>query len=263
MHPFEHLRYVARAGDLSQDVLVREAAAALGALASDPQALVTACRRILSKYPIAGALWSMAAHVCASSHPHRAARDFVSELQADTTADHLTAALPESASICLMGWPDFSTERLEERIDVLIHIIDAYGEGAGLCRQLDEQGCDVNEVPLTGLAAVCSNVDLVVVEAAAASPQAAIAASGSYAAAAVGYVAGRQVWCVVGYGRALPPQLFDAAADTIADEPWQHDEETVPFGLFSHVVGPDGITPAVGWNRTDCPLAGELLRPAI
>lgn len=242
----EHLRYVARAGDLSQDVLVRETASALGALASDPLELVAVCRRILDKYPIAGALWSMAARVCASSQPYQAAREFVSELRTDATADHAADALPEGAVVCLLGWPDLAAEGLARRADIEVRIIDAYGEGAGLARRLAGNGSEVTDVPLTGLAAACSTAEVILVEAAAAGPDAVIAAGGSHAAAAVGYVSGVEVWCVVGQGRALPQQLFEAAAGNVAGEPWECDEELVPIGLFSHIVGPGGIEPAAG-----------------
>ena len=259
----EHLRYVARAGDLSQDVLVREAASALGALASDPLELVTVCRRILDKYPVAGALWSMAARVCASSQPYRAAHEFAAELRADATADRAAVALPEGATVCLLGWPDLAAEGLGRRADIEVRIIDSYGEGAGLARRLAGEGCEVTDVPLAGLAAACSTAEVILVEAAAAGPEAVIAAGGSHAAAAVGYVSGVEVWCIVGQGRALPQPLFEAAAGSVADEPWECDEEIVPIGLFSHVVGPGGIEPATGWQRADCPLAAELLRPPI
>ncbi|WP_420623039.1 hypothetical protein [Candidatus Poriferisodalis sp.] len=263
MHPIEHLRYVARAGDLSQEILVRETASALGALSSDPLELVTVCRRILDKYPIAGALWSMAARVCASAQPYRAAREFASELRADATGDHAADALPADAAVCLLGWPDVAADGLGRRSDVTVRVIDAYGEGAGLARQLAGRGCDVTDVPLAGMAAACSTADVILVEAAAAGPHSVIAASGTHAAAAVGYVSGVQVWCAIGMGRALPQQFFEAAASTVADEPWECDEEIVPLGLFSHVVGPRGIELAAGWQRADCPLAAELLRPAI
>ena len=263
MHPIEHLRYVARAGDLSQDVLVGETASALGALASDPLELVTVCRRILDKYPIAGALWTMAARVCASAQPYQAARDFASEMRSDDTASHAADALPADAAVCLLGWPDLAADGLGRRSDVTVRIIDAYGEGTGLARRLAGRGCDVTDVPLTGLAAACTSADVILIEAAAAGPDAVIAASGSHAAASVGYTSSVPVWCVIGLGRALPQQFFDAAASTVVDEPWECDEEIVPLGLFSDVVGPSGIEPAADWQRADCPLAAELLRPAI
>lgn len=260
MHPIEHLRYVARAGDISQDLLVRETAAALGALASDPLELVTVCRRILDRYPIAGTLWSMAAHVCVSPQPHRAARDFVAQLRSDGTAAHAAAALPADASVCLLGWPDLAADGLESRPDAEVRVIDAYGEGAGLARRLAGQGCEVTDVPMAGLAAACSTADVVLIEAAAAGPDGVIAAGGSHAAAAVGYVSGVDVWCAVGVGRALPGPFFDAASRSVSDDPWECDEEVVPLGLFSHIVGPSGIEPAAGWQREDCPFAAELTR---
>lgn len=259
----EHLRYLARVGDLSQDALVREAASALGALASDPLELVTACRRILDRYPVAGALWSMAAQVCASAQPYRTAQRFASEMRFDPTPDHAAGALPTGATVCLLGWPDVAADGLARRADIDMRIIDAYGEGTRLARQLVSNGCDATDVPLAGLAAACSSADVILVEAAAAGPDAVIAAGGSHAAAAVGYVSGIEVRCVVGWGRALPRQFFEAAAASVADEPWECDEEVVPMGLFSHIVGPEGMEPADGWQRADCPLTAELLRPAI
>ena len=264
MHPIEHLRYVARAGDISQDMLVRETAAALGALASDPLELVTVCRRILDRYPIAGALWSMAARICASPQPHLAAREFVAEMRSDATADHIAAALPRNAAVCVLGWPDLVADRLESRPDVQVRVIDAYGEGAGLARRLAGQGCEVTDVPLAGLAAACSTADVVLIEAASAGPDGVIAAGGSHAAAAVAYVNSVEVWCAVGAGRALPAPFYEMAARTVTeDEPWEADEEVVPIGLVSRVAGPDGIETALRWHREDCPYAAELVRSPI
>ena len=48
MHPIERLRYVARASGASQRAIVQETASALASFGSDPQGLVTACRRIVS-----------------------------------------------------------------------------------------------------------------------------------------------------------------------------------------------------------------------
>ncbi len=258
---------MARAGDLSQDVLVRETASALAALASDPLELVTVCRRMLDRYPVAGALWSMTARVCASAQPLRAAEEFITEMSADGTADHAAGTLATDATVCLLGWPDLAADGLAQRADVKVRIIDAYGEGVGLSRRLADNGCEVTDVPLVGLAAACASADVILVEAAAAGPGAVVAASGSHAAAAVGYVSGVEVWCVVGWGRALPEQFFAAASATIVNDPvndpWECDEEVVPIGLFSRIVGPGGVEPAADWQRADCPFAAELLRPPI
>src|SRR5215212_5910505 len=63
VHPIERLRYVARASGVDQALLVRETASALGAFGSDPAGLVTACRRIVSRHPTAGALWWLCGRV--------------------------------------------------------------------------------------------------------------------------------------------------------------------------------------------------------
>jgi len=264
VHPIERLRYVARAGGVDQSSLAREAADALVSLTDDPAELVTACRRILYRHPIAGALWSMSARVLTATDPMLAAWDVADELASDPTSDRVADALPHDAAVCVLGWPDAAAEGLHRRGDIEVRVIDAYGEGGGLARRLMQRDVDVVEVPLTGLGQACARADVVLVEAAAAGPSGLVAASGSYAAAAVAQAGGAEVWAVVPRGRALPAQLFDTLLTRMGDdEPWELDEEMVPLGVVSHIAGPDGVTEVSAGVRADCDVAHELMRAVL
>jgi hypothetical protein len=263
VHPIERLRYVARAGgSVDQLVLVRETAGALASLGFDPAGLVTSCRRVLARHSTAGALWCLAARVLSAADPMHEAWRFCDELADDGTARKLSASLPEEATVMVVGWPDVVATALPRRGDLEVLVVDAYGEGAGLVRQLLSRDVEAVEVPVAGLGAAAAESDVVVVEAALAGPAAVIAPAGSRAAAAVARSAGRHTWLVVPAGRALPASLFDAACRPLAvDEPWESDEEIVPADLFDALVGPDGMRPADHLRlRVDCPVVPELLK---
>ena len=106
MHPIERLRYVARASGASQDVLVQETARALLSFEDDPQGLVTACRRIVSRQPSSGALVWFAARVLAAGDARNEMWEAAGDIAADTTPQELAHALPQDASVVVLGWPD-------------------------------------------------------------------------------------------------------------------------------------------------------------
>jgi len=266
MHPIERLRYVARSGgNVDQEMLVRETAGALASLDFDPAGLVTSCKRVLARHSTAGALWTLSARVLTATDPMAAAWRLTDELADDPTAKELAAALPDDASVLVVGWPDVAARALPRRGDVEVLVADAYGEGAGLVRQLAQRDVEAVEVPLTGIGAAAAEADVVLIEAAVAGPMAVVAAAGSRAAAAVACTAGRSAWLVVPAGRALPQSMFEAAARHLATvDPWDADDEIVPLDLFSRVVGPNGVEPAEHHRlRADCPVAAELLKPAV
>ncbi|MED5541449.1 MAG: hypothetical protein VX983_05105, partial [Actinomycetota bacterium] len=79
-----------------------------------------------------------------------------------------------------------------------------------------------------------------------------------------GLQAGKETWLVVGVGRALPQRLFEVIQGQLAKEnPLDADEEVVPMAAFTHIVGPNGITPSSFPMREDCGVAAELLRPSL
>lgn len=264
VHPIERLRYVARAGGFDQIDLAREAADALASLWGEPAELVNACRRILHHHPLAGSLWVMATRVLISADARRAALDFIDELNADLTSEKIREFLPVNATVAVIGWPDLALEAVHKRSDLTIRVVDAYGEGAGLARSLLQKEVKVEEVPFTGLGQACSHSDVILLEASASGPNSFIAPSGSYAAALCGAQSGKQVWAVVGHGRALPERIFDVIEkQLVAQNTMEADDEVVPMSVVTHVVGPKGVSSSESGCREDCLIAAELLRPVL
>lgn len=264
VHPIERLRAVARSSGAEQGLLVRETAGALAALGFDPPGLVTACRRILERHPSAGALWWLSARVLTAGEPVAEAWRAADELDADPTVDELAAALPDEATVCVLGWPDVVGDALPRRGDLTVLVVDALGEGSGLVRRLRRADVDTVDVAPSGLGAAVVDAGLVVLEATAVGPDGFTAAPGSRAAAAVARHAGVPVWLVVPRGRLLPGRLWQALVRRLEGQgdPWDADTEVVPVDLVDRVVGPAGPEDVVAaLRRVDCPVAPELTRP--
>jgi hypothetical protein len=265
MHPIEHLRHVARASGADPGLVAVEAASALAQMAAmDPAGLVPACRRLIDRHLTSGPVWWLSARVLGADDQRGAARAAGAELDADRTARHLTAALPEGASVLIVGWPDITGDALRARGDVEALVMDAGGEGRALVRRLGDAGGDTSLVPDAGVGAAAGTTELVVVEALVAAPAGILAAPGSLAAAAVAAHLGAPVWAVAGVGRVLPERLWDALVtrfDETGGEPWERPAELVPASLLSNLVGPTGMVEvAEGLAAATCPVAPELLR---
>jgi hypothetical protein len=263
VHPIERLRYVARASGADQAILVRETAGALAAFADDPAGMVTACRRIVSRHPGSGPLWWLCSRVLTAAEPMREAWAASDELEEDATAGALAAALPDEATVCVVGWPDLAGDALRRRGDLDVLVVDALGEGSGLVRMLERADVAVTEVPVTGTGSAAAEADLVLLEAVAVGPSEALAVSGSRAAAAVARTSGTPVWLTAGVGRHVPGRIWDCMVQRLDDacDPWDADEELVPLDLVDRVVGPAGPEdPADARRRTDCPIAPELFK---
>jgi hypothetical protein len=187
-------------------------------------------------------------------------------LEADPTPDVLVEALPDDATICLVGWPDLIGEALIRRGDSTVLAIDTDDDGMGsaaFVRRLHHADVDAEIVPAGGLAAAVLASDLVVIEALAACETDMLAASASRALASVGYCAEVPVWAVVGRGRCLPTELFEGMRrrQEEARLPWEAFTEVVPLALTNWVVGPDGVTAtADSAFPPECPMSYELLR---
>jgi len=264
MHPIERLRYVARASGADQAVLVRETAAALGGLGFDPAGLVTACRRIVDRHLTSGPLWWLCARVLTASEGRAEAWRAVHDIEADQTGSQLAHALPDDATVCVLGWPDVVAEALVRRGDLDVLVVDALGEGRGLARRLARADVAVEEVPMHGLGAAAAAADVMLLEATAVGPSGAVCVAGSHAAAAVAHHAGVAVWLVGGVGRLMPGRMWEALTRRLAaaGEPWESDDEVLPLDLVDRLCGPAGPEPVLeGLRRTDCPVAPELFRP--
>ncbi|HEY5155613.1 MAG TPA: hypothetical protein VIJ47_12815 [Acidimicrobiales bacterium] len=266
MHPIERLRYVARASGAPQGALVQETAAALASFGGDPQGLVTACRRIVSRQPTSGPLLWFAARVLTAGDPATEIWVAAGEMQADRTAAELAMALPEDATVTVLGWPDEIGDALVRRGDIEVLAVDTRGEASGLVSRLWQADVEATDVAQQGLGAAVAASDLVLLESSAVGPTAFLAVSGARAAAAVARHGGVPVWLVGGVGRLLPTRMFDGLRSRVERgvEPWDADDEFVPLDLVDRVVGvrgPEPVTDALA--RIDCPVAPELFRGDI
>ncbi|MCU0269539.1 MAG: hypothetical protein MUF83_12975 [Acidimicrobiales bacterium] len=263
MHPIERLRFVARASGVSQTVLVQETAAALSSFGDDPQGLVTACRRIVSRQPASGPLLWLTARVLTATDPYRELWEAAGAVQGDATPGELVHALPGDARVVVLGWPDQVSTALARRGDLDVLAVDVGGEATGLVSWLRRVDVEAAEVPVEGLGAAVAVADLVLLESPAIGPHDFLGVAGSRAAAAVARHAEVPVWLVGGVGRLLPARMWEGLWRRVgrSDEPWEAEEESVPLGLVDRIVGPGGPEPvAEALRRTDCPVAPELFK---
>jgi hypothetical protein len=260
----ERLRSGGRATGASPGVVAREAAGALRGLGPDPAALVIACRRLVQRHPHAGPVWWLASRVLCAPDPVAEARRAAAELDADPTGAMLAAALPEGATVVLLGWPEVALDGISRRGDVEVLLVSARGESYGLPDRLLDAGTAVEDVDDAGLGGAVTSADVVVLEATAAGPDAFAAVAGSHAAAALGRAAGAPVWLVAGVGRMLPERLWTAAEHRLqgaGPPPWERPVEVVPLAQCDAVIGPDGARPASDPSPpAGCPVAPELLK---
>jgi hypothetical protein len=104
---------------------------------------------------------------------------------------------------------------------------------------------------------------LVLLEAAAVGPAAALVDVGSVAAAAVARVANVPVWLVAGVGRHLPGAYWQAIVERTADPDvpaFLAPYEILSLGLVDRIVTPVGVQLPGELGVPDCPVAQELLR---
>ena len=88
---------------LATHVLLEEAAIALGAFRDDPAGMVAACRRIIDRQLACGPLWWLCARILCGTDPMAEARAAVTDMEADPTARCLAAALPDDATVVVVG----------------------------------------------------------------------------------------------------------------------------------------------------------------
>ena len=190
---------------------------------------------------MSGPFWWLSARVLTANDPNIEAWNAADEITADPTADLLVFALPEDATVCVLGWPDRIGEALPRRGDLDVLVVDALGEGSGFVRRLLHADMDVVDVPMAGLGAAVADADLVLLEASAIGPDGFVGVAGSRAA--------RPPWrnttrrpsgSSSGVGRAMPRRMWDVLVsrlDTHGD-PWDLDDEVVPLDLVDLVAGP-------------------------
>ena len=114
MRPFERLRYLARASGEDAETLLEESADCLSGFADDPMGIVIACRRLLAYHPTVTPLWWLCARTLTAAEPLAEAWRCVEAIEDDTTADELAMALPDDATVCVVGWPDLVAQAGEQ-----------------------------------------------------------------------------------------------------------------------------------------------------
>ncbi len=266
MHPIERLRYVARSSGADQSALVSETAHSLATFRDDPAGMVMACRRMLARHLTSGPLWWLTSHLCLAAEPVGESRRRAEQFDADRTARELSLALPEGATVCLLGWPELAARALPARGDLEVLVVDVAGEASGLVRRLQRVDVDAVEVPLSGLGAAAASAQVLLVEANLMGPEALIAVAGSRAAAATTRQAGGAVWAVAGLGRIVAPSVWDFVLDRhgAGVEPWELEDEVVPLESVTAVVGPDGVRNlADALACADTPIAPELYKEGV
>jgi hypothetical protein len=254
---------VARASGADQRVLVRETAGALRGLGMDPAGLVTSTRRIVERHPTSGSLWWLCARVLSAPEPYPEASKCVDEIEADLTPDQIIDALPDEATVTVLGWPDLAGEAVMRRGDATVLVVDVGDDASSLVRRLERADVETELISAASIGAAVAASDLVLIETTAVSPDGALCIAGSRAAASVAYCSEVPVWLVAGVGRRLPEKMWQMLAQRLVEheDPWNLDHEVVPIGLFSGIAGPDGIVePSAEALAAECPLAPELLK---
>lgn len=228
MHPIERLRAVARAREVDQTLLAREAASVLGAFAGDPLGLVTACRRLLDRHPSAAALWWTFARLLDTADVRAEAHAIRRDLDADPVATALSLDLPDRAVVAVVpdvaGGSELASDLLAWREDIVV----AHDPGALHVDRPEPR--------------------ILLVEAGAAGPDRFLAPAGAGDELAAVREAGVAVWLVVDVGRRLPKPLFEALVRRSPSEC-----EQLGVREAERVVEP---------RRIDCPVPPELLRSA-
>ncbi len=262
MHPIEQLRYVARASGADGGLLVQEAASALSVFSRDPGAMLTACRRLLTRQPAVGPLWWMSARMVTCADARREARQIIEDLHEDRTDRELSHNLPDGATVAIAGWPDITVSALPRRGDVRVLVVDVEGQGQSVVRRLERPDMDVEDVDPAKMAGIVEESDVIVIEAAAAGSAAALVDVGSVGLAATAKALRKPVWLVVGTGRHLLEQYWQAIVERV-DEPdlpaFLAPHEILSFGLVDRLITGDGMVSATDVAAPAMPWAPEIL----
>jgi hypothetical protein len=238
MHPIERLRYVARAGVVPVEPLVRESAAALSSFADDPKGLLISCRRLLDRRGDCGPLVWLAARMLTAMDPRAEATMVVAELDADTTGRALQQGLDSLAagsSVLAAGELGTFDPALHDRPDLRFLQPDD-PEAAG-------------------------PVDLVLIESDCVGPSHALVVAGAVPVAEAARDHGTPVWLIAGAGRTLPGPMWDwLSARRRRDDPAMRGLAVLDLPqLVTRVVTPSGLrAPAEAARMSDCPVVPEV-----
>ena len=241
VHPIERLRYVARAGVVPVEPLVRESAAALSSFADDPKGLLTSCRRLLDRRSDCGPLVWLAARMLTAMDPRSEARRVVGDLDADATGQVLQRgldALPAGSGVLAVGELGAFTDALHGRPDLRLLEPD------------DPEAAATADLVLMTSDCVGPSQALVVAE------------TVPVAESARGWAT--PVWLIAGSGRVLPERMWSLlSARHRPDDSAMRGLAVLDLNRFvTQVVTPSGLrTPAEAARASDCPVVPELFTP--
>ena len=266
MHPIERLRWIARAEDEPAASLGSEAAWTLAELAEqEPNALLTACRRLLDRHPACGPLWWVSARLATAADPLEEGRRAAAELCSDSTSDRIGRQLRD----LVHGERRPRAHEPDRAVAAGARSLQALpapprGEPPGRSRRSMRDLSVVVSSEVTGWSSdeaddALEGAAVLLVEVLAAGRHAVLVSRGTAAVVQSARAAGVPAWAVIGVGRALPERLFEAARERAADE-----VDEVALEGFALAIGPE-LTgdPAVVAAQVTCPPGLELIRRSI
>jgi hypothetical protein len=264
MHPIERLRWIARAEDEPAASLASEAAWTLAELAeAEPTALLTACRRLLDRHPACGPLWWVSSRVAAADDPVEAARRAAAELCSDPTPDRLAKALRASFTaddvVALTVPAELSLACLEACRPHPVRVLGISWSLGRAVRAISEVASDVTGYPSGDEDEALEGASVLLVEALAAGPRAALVDAEAAVAIRAALDASVPAWIVIGVGRALPGRLFEAAAERAGEAVEDVALDTFALGVGSDLAGDAAAVSAL----VTCPPGLELLRRSL
>jgi hypothetical protein len=272
MHPIERLRYIARADDEPASSLATEAAYTLGDLSHyEPNAVLTACRRLLDRHPECGPLWWVGAQLVGAGDPFEAARRAGAELCSDATPDRLAEAMRASftaGDTFVFGLPcDTAVQALNRSRAVSLRIVGSSWALRRAMRSVYSAGVEgVVGYEVGEEEDAVQGASLVVVEALAAGSGRCLLSPGSVRLVESVLDSGLAVslWLVAGVGRCLPEPLYRAVAERTTSDVFDGRAEEVDLTNFALAVGPEGSCEPARLASHVEPLQGmELLRRPV
>ncbi len=234
----ERLRYVARAGAVPVEPLVREAAKALLMVAHDPMALLTACRQLLARRPDCGPLMWLASKMVIASDARQAAFQALRELSQDRTGAVLDR-VPAGASVLSVGYNEAISDLFRDRPD-LAKVPRA--EPAG------------HAVAVT---------DVVLVSSDCVGPLEALVDQEAIAVAEAARNLGVEVWLVTGVGRIVPARVWRGVRARVSGDDGSARHRTTILDvsrLVTRIATPRGLRdPAIATCQPDFSYVPSLL----
>lgn len=252
-------------------LLVQEATYALGVFADDPPGLLTAARRLLNRQPALGALWWMASRLVASNETRSEARDLIQLVRNDQVSRELSHALPDDATVVIIGWPEKVLEAVEARGDIRVLVVDVDGQAMPVVRRLDRMEVEAEAIDPGRIGGAVAGADLVILDAAAIGPSAVLGEPGMVPVAATAKAMGKPVWLAAGVGDIVPEGVWQSIVTKTVEpdlnnEPWVARWEVLTMGMIDRIVTGSGVHPAdealrsVGSGAARFPHVPELLR---